>query len=402
MKQFLALCFALSLVLGMNAVAFAKKNDEILRPVTAIGADAYLYDEEMSAVNLAEPVSGARYGATFYYPLLSQSLDSGAGEMISVAQTLLSQRRETVREITARYEDAQQEAEAKAAVLQAAELLAEEGEAVLTDARTEFQAAEKQVTQLSQELADAEALLNKARQALEALSLSQIHFVHESEAVDGIKIKSKWDEVSHPVSQVAIEKHKVTGLATDQKYLYFLAVETQPGDRTEAGDLSGTIQLRKSGSFDYDEMQLQVGLTLAHPQAESPVIPTKPAIFTEGVGFSGDAREEFTFEADPDSYFIVNTLGQSELLIGATSDFDPAIAERYPQANLRFFSGNGAAFNKVGTLYLAAEENSFVYQVDADGALHPVDAEYDEWDGTFAIRTKMLGRYVISDIPLPV
>ena len=164
----------------------------------------------------------------------------------------------------------------------------------MTDARTEFQAAEKQVTQLSQELADAEALLNKARQALEALSLSQIHFVHESEAVDGIKIKSKWDEVSHPVSQVAIEKHKVTGLATDQKYLYFLAVETQPGDRTEAGDLSGTIQLRKSGSFDYDEMQLQVGLTLAHPQAESPVIPTKPAIFTEGVGFSGDAREEFT------------------------------------------------------------------------------------------------------------
>lgn len=402
MKQFTALSLAVLLALGMTAPVCAKKNGEILRPVTAVSADPYLYDSELSAVDLSAPAESAPYGETLYFPLLSQELDSGAGEMIGVARTLLSQRRETAQRIAAEYEEARQEAESKAAVLRAAELLAEEGEALLADARAEAQAADERQAQLGQALSDARALLDKAQQALDSLSQAGLSYVDEADAVDGIRIKAKWDAGSHAVSAVSIEKCRASGLSTGQKYLYFLVVGTDPSDSTEAGELSGTIQLRKSGSFDYDEMQLTIGLPLAHPQAGSPVIPSRPAVFAEGAGFLGEAREEFTFEADPDSYFVVNTIGQSELLLGVSCDFDAGIADRYPQANLRFFTGNGAAFNKVGTLYLAAQEGDFLYRVGADGSLSPVEAKYDGWDGTFAVRTKTLGRYVVSDVALPV
>ena len=62
--------------------------------------------------------------------------------------------------------------------------------------------------------------------------------------------------------------------------------------------------------------------------------------------------------------------------------------------------GNGAAFNKTGTLFLAADEGAYLYKVNQEGALEAVSAKYDEFEGAFAIRTKILGRYVVSDLPL--
>ena len=91
---------------------------------------------------------------------------------------------------------------------------------------------------------------------------------------------------------------------------------------------------------------------------------------------------------------------QSKLLLAVSSDFDAEIADLYPEASLSFFYGNGAAFNKTGTLFLAADEGAYLYKVNQEGALEAVSAKYDEFEGAFAIRTKILGRYVVSDLPL--
>ena len=224
--------------------------------------------------------------------------------------------------------------------------------------------------------------------------------MHESDAVDGVKIKAKWDNGGKYVGTVEIEKKKASGVPLDQKYLYFVAVSLKESDTMDVNDLTGTIQLRKNGSFDYDEMELEVSLELSYPRASEPVITNEPQIFEEGEGFMGDPDEEFTFEADRDSYFTVNTVGQSKLLLAVSSDFDAEIADLYPEARLSFFYGNGAAFNKTGTLFLAADEGAHLYKVNQEGALEAVSAKYDEFEGAFAIRTKILGRYVISDLPL--
>ncbi|MBQ2752098.1 MAG: hypothetical protein IJF25_05925, partial [Oscillospiraceae bacterium] len=97
-----------------------------------------------------------------------------------------------------------------------------------------------------------------------------------------------------------------------------------------------------------------------------------------------------------------NTNGQGKILLSATSDFDSDVALIYPNANLDFFYGNGASFNRIGTLYLAADPDSYLYQLKDDGRLVAVNAEYDEYDENFVIKTRTLGKYVISDVELPL
>lgn len=229
-------------------------------------------------------------------------------------------------------------------------------------------------------------------------------YVYESEAVSGIKVKQSWDMNSKLVKGVEIVKKKVVGvtLPTAQKYIYFVAVSLADSSSTSSVDVVGEIQLRKSGSFDYEDMQLDVNFEVSYPEATSTEITEDLQIFKEGIGFAGDTEEELTFECDSDSYFVVNTIGQGKLLLSATNKFDAKIAELYPNANLNFFYGNGASFNKTGTLYLAADEGSYLYQINSDGSMVKVDAEYDEYDEAFVIKTRTLGKYVISDTALTI
>lgn len=224
-------------------------------------------------------------------------------------------------------------------------------------------------------------------------------YVYESDAVSGIKVKSSWDMNGKLVKGVEVAKKKVTGEA--QKYIYFVAVTLAESNSTSSVDVVGTVEMRKSGSFDYEDMKLDINLEVAYPIANDTIITEDPQLFKEGAGFVGDSEEEFSFECDEDSFFTVNTIGQSKLLLAATTDFDSKIADLYPDANLNFFYGNGATFNKTGVLTLAADEGSYLYQLKDDGMVR-VNAEYDEYDEAFIIKTKTLGKYIISDTELKI
>lgn len=128
------------------------------------------------------------------------------------------------------------------------------------------------------------------------------------------------------------------------------------------------------------------------------MIPIVPALFEKGDHFDEDDEETFDFEADSYSYFIVNTNNQKDIVLGMDTDYDDNIADKYPNANIDFFNGNGARFNKLGYLYLYSEDSSnYVYSIEDDGSLKAVNADYDNYDECFIIRTRTLGRYIISD-----
>ncbi|MFV0497018.1 MAG: hypothetical protein ACK5L0_02450 [Candidatus Fimivivens sp.] len=239
-------------------------------------------------------------------------------------------------------------------------------------------------------------LLNNAEAPAEPFT-----YVYESDAVSGIKVKADWDMNGKLVKSVEIAKKKVTGEDLSQKYIYFLAVTLDNSTSTSSIDVIGNVEMRKSGSFDYEEMQLDVNMEVAYPVANEAVITEDLQLFKEGTGFVGDSEEEFTFECDDDSYFTVNTVGQSKLLLAASTDFDSDIADLYPDANLNFFYGNGATFNKTGVLTLAADEGSFLYQLKDDGMVR-LNAEYDEYDEAFTVKTKTLGKYIVSDTELTI
>ena len=248
----------------------------------------------------------------------------------------------------------------------------------------------------------AQAGRDEAQAELDALTSGAMKYVYESDAVDGVKLKSKWDMNGSLIDNVEISKKKVTGETLSQKYIYFVEVELKDAGSVTATDISGTIQLRKSGEFDYEDMELDVNIELAYATATDSEITEDLQLFKEGHGFDYDDSYEFTFECDDESYFEVDTTGQGKLLLSATSDFDSDVAIIYPNANLDFFYGNGGSFNRIGTLYLHAEPDSYLYQLRDDGRLVEVDAEYDEYDENFIIKTRTLGKYVISDVELPL
>lgn len=371
MKKSLALGLACAMVLSMGA-AVSAKTDDSLYPVGAISETAYLYDSDLSAVDLANPVERVAYGETMYFPLLNVTA-TDAGAAIAAAEAVLAEKQAELAAATEAYDNA-----------------------MLDSGNTEvIAAAEAAVNAANAAVAEAQA-------ALDAVKSSTLRYVYESDAVSGIKVKQKWDMNSKLVKGVEIAKKKVAGETLSQKYIYFVAVSLADSTSTSSADVVGDVQLRKSGSFDYEDMQLDVNIEVAFPVAENTEITEDLQIFKEGNGFIGDTEEEFTFECDEDSYFAVNTIGQGKLLLSATNKFDSKIADLYPNANLNFFYGNGASFNKTGTLYLSADEGSFLYQVNSDGTMVKVNAEYDEYDEAFVIKTRALGKYIISDTELKI
>lgn len=451
MKRILAFGLASAMALSMNAAVLARDNDA-LYPVGSISTNAYLYDDDLSAVDLSNPVDSVAYGETIFYPLLNNGSEDAA-QAIAEAQALLDQKNAELTDATNAYNNAVSDAAEKAEALEAAATAKQNAQAVLdaanawndgtgtqeaynealaafdseatpkdtageavtnatdlvsnangafTQAETDANNADALVTTTESAKNNAEQAVTDAQTALDALVASNTQYVFESDAVDGIKIKQKWDMNSRLINGVELVKKKVAGGDTTHKYIYFIAIGIKDSGSTTAADISGTIQLRKSGEFDYEDMELAVDIEIAYEISEDNEITEDIKLFKEGHGFNGEEDEEFTFECDDDTYFEVNTIGQGKILLSATSDFDERVSIVYPNANLNFFYGNGGTFNKTGTLYLAAESGSYLYQLKDDGRLVKVDAEYDEYDECFVIRTRTLGRYVISDVQLPL
>lgn len=450
MKKILALGLATAMVSGMGTAAFAKNDARY--PVGSIEPNAYLYDEDDNHVDLSTPVETVPYGETLYFPLLSKSNVENA-EAIAKAQALLNEKAaahnakvELHKAALAALETATaahtQKGEALTAITELRTaatawqaVVGQEGEAAAkssyeavaaklsitpaADAETAVTNAKELVSAAEREASDAEAAMaeatatvatekaamdaakaeaDAAKSALEALTNKHAKYVYESDAVSGIRIREDWDMNGKLVEKVEIAKKK-TNVAKDiaQKYLYFVAVTLKDNGAVKDSDISGTIELRKSGSFDYEDMSLEVDMAISFPTADDNTITTDLQVFSEGNGFDGDSEEELRFAADEDSYFVVNTIGQKEILLSMNTDFDAKIAEKHPNANLDFFNGNGGTFNKTGTLYLAADKDSFVYRINDNGTMSVLQPEYDSYEEAFAIRTRTLGRYVISD-----
>lgn len=241
-------------------------------------------------------------------------------------------------------------------------------------------------------------------------------YVYENKAVDGVKLKSKWEEGKRYVDEISLVKKRYqndsgyTGEAPSQ-YIYFIALKLKDRDTTSASpvDLFGTISMKKSSrsdslnKFDYEDMELEISLEIGftHPD-DANLIPIDPAAFYPDEDFDEDAEETFDFEADDDSFYVANTKNQKKLVLGMNTDYDDEIGALYEDQTdgLLFWNGNGGFFNRSGYLYLAAEEDSFLYRIGSGGGLVPVDAEYDEYEGCFVIRTRALGRYAVSDVEL--
>ena len=240
--------------------------------------------------------------------------------------------------------------------------------------------------------------------------------VFESDAAKKIKIKTDWDEGSSYIDELSVVRKRFVNASelssvdfSESKYCYFLSITTKTRSKntTSSHDVCGTVKLKKSGDygFDYDDMQLDVNFEVGYlPPEDSNLIPITPALFEPDEDFDEYEEETFDFEADDDSYFVVNTNSQKKLVLGMDTDYDDDIGEKFPEADLYFFNGNGGRFNRIGYLYLYTGDSDYryAYSINDDGELEKINSSYDNHDECIVIRTRVLGRYVISNVKLNV
>ena len=240
--------------------------------------------------------------------------------------------------------------------------------------------------------------------------------ITNSDSVDGLKIKAKWEEGDKLVKGVAIAKKKVTNtmgtvIPAANRYYYMLAVTVADSNSTSDADVIGTLTLNKTKSPKVKELKLAMDLNVnwAHSYLDSSgdyiVSDDLSDIKAEkyySLKFDSDDTVELEFEDG--STFTVDVSGQGKTLVYFDTNFNSQLAAKYPLAELNFWNGNGAKFNRTGEFFLSVsnyDSTVFLYELKSDGALSEVtSAEFDDKDEGFYFRTRTLGKYVVSDMEL--
>ena len=200
--------------------------------------------------------------------------------------------------------------------------------------------------------------------------------------------------------KVAKDNYKLTN-ATAGKYNYVVEIVTVESTTTRVRDLAGNVRIATTKSKDVPTYKL--GVEIKNPKYDdgNPV----DSVYIdkdsgEVVKFADDA-DVIDIEFGEDALFTVNVNGQSELNLGYSTKFNSEFASKYDDANIDFISwGATPSFNRIGDLYIYADEDSYIYEVTADGAKAVANAEYDDDYGAWHIRTRTLKSYAISDMKL--
>ena len=237
------------------------------------------------------------------------------------------------------------------------------------------------------------------------------NYFSDSDMVKGATIKQKWDMGKEAIESISIVKKKEH---FSGEYRYYVAIKVKKNDTMADTDVSGTITLKKSSQTKssgvvtgekFDDLNIEIGFTCGYDYAGSNTVDDTYRIYRSNNNENGLLDDDDTLDIGENGdmgYFEGEFASQGKVLLYVDGDYDSAIAALYPAANLDFVNGNGGSFNKVGTLTLYADPGSYLYTVKADGTLAAVNAEYDEYEEAFKIKTRTLGRYVISDTELAI
>ena len=196
---------------------------------------------------------------------------------------------------------------------------------------------------------------------------------------------------------------------TQPQYEYWVKITTKDSATTKDIDIVGSIWVGTSKSSakkeeDGREDRFRADFTLTnsdpgngnHDEATDYVSidPGERAV----VSFADDASDEFEVEFGDDARFVFNARGQGKLNLAYNTKYNKDFAYDYDDANIDFINFEGEpTTNRTGTLYIYADEDSYIYEVTSKGAKKINGAYYDDDEEAWVIRTRNLTSYAISD-----
>lgn len=194
------------------------------------------------------------------------------------------------------------------------------------------------------------------------------------------------------------------GYNTESGYAYWVKISTKESTGTKDIDLVGDISIgRTKTSAKGNEVTLGVTLTNTDNANKGDYTDREDDVYIEPgeravVSFADDASDEFEVEFGDDARFVFNARGQGKLNLAYNTKYDKDFAYDYDDANIDFINFEGEpTTNRTGTLYIYADEDSYIYEVTSKGAKKINGAYYDDDEEAWVIRTRNLTSYAISD-----
>ena len=195
----------------------------------------------------------------------------------------------------------------------------------------------------------------------------------------------------------------------DNLYTYWVEIKTKEDDTTKVLDLAGVLRIGSTKNKAEDAANaFQLDTSLDNRVYDSGAYVTVEDEWTFApdsrsvVKFSDDAEDVVLYFGENEAaWFEFDARGQSALNLEFTFDFNKEIADLFPEANIDFLTFTSKpATNRTGDLYIVADEDTYLYEVTDNGVKEIPNAEYDEKEGAWHIRTRKLGAYAISDTEL--
>ena len=189
-------------------------------------------------------------------------------------------------------------------------------------------------------------------------------------------------------------------------WTYWVKISTKKDDTTKVLDLAGILYIggsktkaeKSDNTFQFDtsmDNRVYDDNKYVEVEDEWTFYPNSRSV----VKFSDDAEDVVLyFGENEDAWFEVDARGQSALNMEFDFDWNEEIADLFPNANIDFLNFTSTpAFNRTGDLWITADPDTFIYEVTENGVKEIANAEYDEDEEAWHIRTRKLTAYAISD-----
>lgn len=207
---------------------------------------------------------------------------------------------------------------------------------------------------------------------------------NEDETLEGSKAK-KYASISSSPTRLK------TGSGSD-KYSWGVKLDIKnikASDYDDAIDVTGTVTWKIGGDEDHTDVSFSIEYEDGGNE------------FSEDVqSYEFDRNDDVDIDfPDGDGRLVGVANKDFTLLASMDTDYNNTIGNKYPNANLDFYNGNGASLTYIKNcrLHFEADSDKYLYEITDGNKLVDLTSTYDKSKKEFIVTARSLGKYVISD-----